>query len=50
MFWTIVALLGLLWILGLVTGYTLGGAVHLLLAGVVVMVLYGIYQGWRRPA
>ena len=50
MFWTIVILLGLIWMLGLLSGYTLGGAVHLLLVCAVAMGLYGIYQGWRRPA
>ncbi len=43
------ATLGVLSLLGMVYGYKLGGAIYLLLAGAVLMVLYGMIQ-WRRPA
>ena len=50
MFLVIALILGVLWALGLLSGYTLGGAVHLLIAGAVVMMLFGVRQWWRRPA
>ena len=50
MFWPISLILGVLWVLGLWSGYILGGAVHLLLAGAMVMMLFGFRQWWRRPA
>jgi Family of unknown function (DUF5670) len=50
MFLPIALILGVLWVLGLWSGYTLGGAVHLLLAGAVVMTVFGLRQWWRRPA
>jgi hypothetical protein len=43
-------ILGILWVLGLWSGYTLGGAVHVLLAGAAVMMGLGLRQWWRRPA
>lgn len=50
MFLPIALILGVLWLLGLISGYTLGGAVHLLLAGAVVMMFYGLRAWWRKPA
>jgi len=50
MFLSIAMILGVLWVLGLASGYTLGGAVHLLLAGALVMMVFGLRQWWRRPA
>ena len=50
MFVAIALILGVLWVLGLWSGYTLGGAVHLLVAGAVVMMMFGLRQWWRRPA
>jgi len=44
----IVILLVLLWLLGVVTSYTLGGLVHILLVIAVIVVLLRIIQG-RRP-
>ena len=49
MFWTIALILGILWLLGLLSSYTVGGFIHLLLAVVIIMVLYRFFQG-RRPA
>lgn len=42
MFWPIGRILGVLWVLGLWSGYTLGEAVHLMLAGAIVMTLIRI--------
>ena len=48
MLWTIFVILLVLWLLGMVTSYTLGGFVHLLLVIAVVVVLIRIIHG-RRP-
>lgn len=48
MLWTIFIILLLLWALGLVSSYTLGGYIHLLLIIAIVIVLIRIIQG-RRP-
>jgi hypothetical protein len=48
MLWTIAVILIVLWLLGLVTGYTLGSFIHILLVIAVVVVLLGVIQG-RRP-
>lgn len=45
---TIVVLLVLMWLLGMVSSYTLGGLVHLLLVLAVAVMLVRIIQG-RRP-
>ena len=47
MLWTIAAILLVLWVLGLVTSYTLGGFIHILIAVAVVVVLVRIIQGRR---
>jgi hypothetical protein len=49
MFYTIAVILLVLWVLGLVTSTTLGGFVHLLLAGAIVMLLLNLISR-RRPA
>jgi hypothetical protein len=46
--WTIAIILIILWALGLVTSYTLGGFVHLLLVLAIIVVLIRVIQG-RRP-
>jgi len=38
-------ILGVLWVLGLVTGYTAGCFIHILLVIAVVMVLFNLIQG-----
>ena len=48
MFMTIVALLVILWLLGLLTSYTMGGLIHVLLVVAIVVVLFRVIQG-RRP-
>jgi len=45
---TILVLLVVMWLLGMVTSYTLGGFLHLLLVLAVVMVLIRVIQG-RKP-
>jgi len=49
MLWTIFVILLVLWALGLATGATLNGFIHILLVIAVVMVLLRVIQG-RRPA
>lgn len=48
MLWTIAVILLVLWLLGLVSSYTIGGFIHVLLVIAIVMVLVRIVQG-RRP-
>jgi hypothetical protein len=45
MLWTVAVVLLVLWGLGLVTSYTLGGFIHILLAVAVVAVLIRVIQG-----
>lgn len=47
MLWTIFVILLVLWLLGLVSSYTLGGYIHLLLVIALVVVVIRIIQG--RP-
>jgi len=47
MLWTIFLILLVLWALGLVTSYTLGGFIHILLVIAVVVLLVGLIQGRR---
>ena len=47
MLWTIAIIFILLWVLGLVTSYTLGGYLHLLVGLAVVLLLFRIIQGRR---
>ena len=47
MLWTIAVVLLVLWALGLVTSYTMGGFIHVLLVVAIVVVLVRIIQG--RP-
>jgi len=48
MLWTIFVILLVLWLLGIVSSYTLGGYIHLLLILAVVVLLVRIIQG-RSP-
>ncbi len=48
MLWTIFIILLVLWALGLISGYTLGGAIHALLIIAIVVVLIQVFQGRRR--
>ena len=42
---TIIVVLLILWVLGLVTSYTMGGVIHILLVIAIVMVLVRVIQG-----
>lgn len=48
MLWTIVAVLVVLWLLGVATAYTLGGLIHVLLIIAIIVVLLRVIRG-RRP-
>jgi len=48
MLWTIAIILIVLWLLGLVSSYTIGGFIHVLLVIAIVVVLIRVIQG-RRP-
>jgi hypothetical protein len=48
MLWTIAVILIVLWLLGLVSSYTLGGFIHILLIIALVVIVLGVIQG-RRP-
>jgi hypothetical protein len=48
MLWTIVLILLVLWLLGLVSGTTIGGLIHLLLVIAIIVVLIRVISG-RRP-
>lgn len=48
MLWTIAVVLIILWLLGLVTSYTLGGFIHILLIIAIIVVVIRIIQG-RKP-
>ena len=48
MLWTIFVILLVLWLLGIVSAYTFGGFIHLLLVLAIAVVLVGIIQG-RSP-
>ncbi len=49
MLWTIALILLVLWLLGLVTSYTMGGLIHILLVVAIVMVLFNLFAG-RKAA
>ena len=49
MLWTIAVILAVLWALGLLTSYSLGGFIHILLVLAVIVVLIRVIQG-RRTA
>ena len=45
MLWTIAMILVVLWILGMVSSYTIGGLIHILLVVAIIVVLIRIIQG-----
>jgi hypothetical protein len=47
MLWTIAVILLVLWLLGFVSSYTMGGFIHILLVIAVIMVLVSLIQGRR---
>jgi hypothetical protein len=48
MLWTICVILLVLWLLGLLSGYTMGGVIHALLVIAIVVVLVRVITG-RKP-
>ncbi|MDZ4713509.1 MAG: lmo0937 family membrane protein [bacterium] len=48
MLWTIILILVVLWVLGMVSSYTMGGFIHVLLVIAVVVVIIRLIQG-RNP-
>ena len=47
MLWTIFVILLILWLLGIVSSYTLGGFIHILLVIAVVVLIINLIQGRR---
>jgi hypothetical protein len=47
MLWTLAIIFLLLWLLGLLTSYTLGGVIHILLVVALVVVIIRLFQGRR---
>jgi hypothetical protein len=45
MLWTVAVVLVILWLLGFVSGYTMGGFIHILLVVAIVVVLVRVIQG-----
>jgi hypothetical protein len=48
MLWTIAVILAVMWLLGMVSSYTMGGLLHVLLFLAVAVILINVIQG-RRP-
>jgi hypothetical protein len=48
MLWTILVVLCVLWFLGMVTSYTLGGFIHILLLLALAILVFNLIQGRRR--
>ncbi len=48
MIWTIAVILVILWLLGIVTSYTMGGFIHILLVIAIVVILVRVISG-RKP-
>jgi hypothetical protein len=47
MLWTLAVLLVVMWLLGMITSYTMSGFVHILLVVAIIVVLVRIIQGRR---
>jgi len=47
MLWTIAVVLGILWLLGFLSSYTMGGLIHVLLVLAIIVVLVRVLQGRR---
>ena len=45
MLWTICVILIVLWLVGMVTAYTMGGLIHILLAIAIIVLLVRVIQG-----
>jgi hypothetical protein len=49
MLWTIFVILLIMWMLGMVSSYTLGGFIHLLLVFALIVLVYELVTGRRAP-
>jgi hypothetical protein len=47
MLWTILVILVVLWLLGVVTSYTMGGLIHILLVVAVIILVIRLFTGRR---
>jgi hypothetical protein len=47
MLWTIAVILIILWLLGLVSSYTMGGLIHILLVIALIVIIFGFISGRR---
>ncbi|MEO6804344.1 MAG: lmo0937 family membrane protein [Granulicella sp.] len=47
MLWTITIILVVLWLVGLVTSYTLGGWIHILLVLAIIVLIFNLLSGRR---
>jgi hypothetical protein len=47
MLWTIAVVLIILWLLGLVSSYTMGGLIHILLVIAIIVIIFGFISGRR---
>lgn len=47
MIWILVAIMMILWLLGIITSYTLGGMIHILLVIAVILLLVSVLRGNR---
>ena len=47
MLWTITVILLVLWLVGLVSGYTLGGWVHILIVLAIISLIFNLISGRR---
>lgn len=50
MLWTIFVILAVLWLLGMVSSYTMGGLIHILLVAAVIVLLFNMLSGRRGLA
>ncbi|MCA1793775.1 MAG: lmo0937 family membrane protein [Desulfobacteraceae bacterium] len=48
MLWTIFVVLLILWAMGLLTGFTMGGVIHALLVVAIIVILIQVIQGRKR--
>jgi hypothetical protein len=47
MLWTLIVILAVLWLLGVITSYTAGGLIHLLLVIALIVLVYNLLAGRR---
>ena len=48
MLWTIALILAVMWILGMITSYTLGGVIHVLLVVALIVLVVRLLEGRRQ--